>query len=66
MSKDAALPVVVGDDAATLDDVGPKFDSDDEELQEAVIVGEAAGDAEVKAEEKVKEEPKVTSRLKDE
>ena len=66
LSKDAALPVAVDDDAATLDDVGPNFDSDDEELQEAVIVGEAAGDADVKDEEKANEEPKVTSRLKEE
>ena len=67
LSNDAALPVAVADDAVVPDEVGPEFDSDDEELHEAVVVGEIAGDAEVKdEEEKIKEDPKVTSRLKDE
>ena len=66
LSQDAALPLAVDDDGTMRDDAGPNFDSDDEELHEAVIVGEAAGDAKVKDEEKAKEEPKVTSRFRDE
>jgi hypothetical protein len=66
LPQDAALPVAVDDDGTMRDDAGPNFDSDDEELQEAIVVGETAGDADVKEEERVKDEPKVTSRLKDE